>query len=37
MFPPTPSTKPSLLCSMAADAMVLANPVTGTAVPAPAH
>jgi hypothetical protein len=29
IFPPTPSTYPSLLCSIAAEAMELAKPVTG--------
>ena len=37
ILPPTPSTYPSLLCSIADDAIVFANPVTGTTVPAPAH
>jgi len=37
IFPPTPKTKPSLLCSIEAEATVFAKPVTGTAVPAPAH
>ncbi len=37
IFPPTPNTYPSVLCSKAAEVIVLANPVTGTAVPAPAH
>jgi len=37
MLPPTPSTRPSLRCSSAAEHIELANPVTGTADPAPAH
>ncbi|MNN80162.1 hypothetical protein D3C81_1968720 [compost metagenome] len=37
IFVPIPSTIPSLRCSIAAEAMELANPVTGTADPAPAH
>ncbi len=37
MFVATPSTIPSLLCSSAALAIEFANPVTGTAEPAPAN
>ncbi len=37
IFPPTPRASPSLLCLIAAEATALAKPVTGTAVPAPAH
>lgn len=35
MLPPTPSTNPSVRCSMAGDITALPKPVTGTAVPAP--
>ncbi len=37
IFPATPSTNPSLLCSIEAEAIELAKPVIGTAVPHPAH
>ncbi|MNC42154.1 hypothetical protein D3C75_909620 [compost metagenome] len=37
IFPPTPSTRPSARCSSAAEHMLLAKPVTGTADPAPHH
>lgn len=37
IFPPTPSTNPSDLCSIAAETTALPNPVTGTADPAPAN
>ena len=37
IFPPVPSTNPSLRCSIAAEAIEFAKPVIGIAVPAPAH
>ena len=37
IFAAMPVTKPSLLKSMAGETMELANPVTGTSVPAPAY
>ena len=36
-FAPTPKTSPSLLNSIAGDAMEFANPVIGTIEPAPAN
>jgi hypothetical protein len=37
ILPPTPRTNPSVRCSIHAAITELPNPVTGTAVPAPAN
>src|SRR5699024_9974041 len=37
MLVPTPRINPSVRCSIAEEMTELPNPVTGTAVPAPAH